>query len=492
MTGSKRRLLIIDDNAAIHEDFRKVLCRSGESAGGLSEAEAQVFGTTADEAVQNEFRVDAALQGDEGIAMVRKALADGDPYAVAFVDVRMPPGRDGVETVAVLFGIDPNLQVVICTAYSDYSWQQIRSKLGSSDRLMILKKPFDPMEVQQFAHALSQKWQRASAGKDRLAALQQMIRRRSEKLHGTTAWLEMDDSELAIAAEMTDLRAQQDLVLEDDLRRALERGEICVHYQPLVNLATRRVVSVEALARWEHPAKGWISPNLFIPIAERSGLILELGEFVLRTACRQAARWQSLAPLNVDVNVSAVQLQRQNVLALARGVLRETGLAAARLTLEITESALIENLDQHLDALRRLRADGVGVAIDDFGTGYSSLSYLQRLPIDCLKIDRSFVRQIHVNQVDASIVTAITAMAHSMDVDVVAEGVEHAAQLQTLRALGCDCGQGYLFAPPMSASECEALLEASARGADAANRATSAQPARPAKVRRVLDRAANL
>jgi EAL domain-containing protein (putative c-di-GMP-specific phosphodiesterase class I)/CheY-like chemotaxis protein len=469
MADHDRRLLIVDDNPAIHEDFRKILCRSSDADMALSDAEAHVFGSTAhDDQPLDTFEIDAAVQGDDGIAMARQALASGRPYAVAFVDIRMPPGIDGVETAVQLFALDPDIQVVICTAFSDYTLEQIRANLGRTDRLMILKKPFDPIEIQQLAAVLSQKWQRVREGKAQLAALQQMVRDRSDELHGSTAWLATKDSELEKAAEHVDIRVQQQLVLESDLRVALESEQLYVHYQPLVSVATHRVVGVEALARWRHPKKGPISPDVFIPIAEQSGLILTLGEFVLRTACSEVASWQRDGEdLTVSVNVSAVQLRRQNVLELAQGVLRETGLDADRLTLELTESALIENLYQVAPALRLLRSHGVGIAIDDFGTGYSSLSYLQQLPITTLKIDRAFVKRIHENPVDASIVSAVIAMAHDVRASVVAEGVETAAQLEAIRALGCDVAQGFLFAPPLPAADCRKMIATIAAAAGA-------------------------
>jgi EAL domain-containing protein (putative c-di-GMP-specific phosphodiesterase class I)/CheY-like chemotaxis protein len=480
MADDARRLLIVDDNPAIHEDFRKILCRSSDADMALSDAEANVFGSVAGD-VQglDAFEIDAAVQGDDGIAMARQALAAGRPYAVAFVDIRMPPGIDGIETAVQLFALDPDIQIVICTAFSDYTLEQIRANLGRTGRLMILKKPFDPIEIQQLADVLSQKWQRAREGKAQLLTLQQMVRDRSQDLHGTTAWLESNESELAKAAEFVDVRAQHQLVLESDLRVALESGQLSVHYQPLVGIATQRVVGVEALARWQHPKKGAISPELFIPVAEQSGLILTLGEFVLRTACKEVASWQrDGVELTVSVNISAVQLRRQNVLELAQGVLRETGLNADRLVLEITESALIENLHKIAPALRLLRSHGVGVAIDDFGTGYSSLSYLQQLPITTLKIDRAFVKRIHENPVDASIVSAVISMAHDIKANVVAEGVETAAQLEAIRALGCDVVQGYLFAPALPAADCRKMI---------ATIASAGLPAPPIRV----DRAAN-
>jgi EAL domain-containing protein (putative c-di-GMP-specific phosphodiesterase class I) len=330
----------------------------------------------------------------------------------------------------------------------------------------VLKKPFDNIEVLQLAETLSRKWQRAHAGSRHLAALQQMIRDRSNELTGKTDAPALADDELAMAAQMVDTQVQEHLVLENELRQAIERGELAVHYQPLVAITTQHPVSVEALVRWEHPTKGWIPPVRFIPIAEESGLIFALGEFVLRTACAQVREWElaGIAVVPVAVNVSAMQLQDQNFVAIVRDILRETGLRPNLLALELTESALLENMQDHIPALRTLRSDGIAIEIDDFGTGYSSLSYLKELPLDAVKIDRSFIREVDVNPVDAAILSAIVAMAHSVNLRVVAEGVETAQQLQVIGRHACDIAQGYFFARPMPAEECaNFLVEASER-----------------------------
>jgi EAL domain-containing protein (putative c-di-GMP-specific phosphodiesterase class I)/DNA-binding NarL/FixJ family response regulator len=455
-----RRILVIDDNQAIHEDFSKILRRESSGVAELSAAAAAIFGDVVTEMPIDEFRIDSAFQGEQGHAMVREALAQHRPYAIAFIDVRMPPGWDGIETAARICQVDPNVQIVICTAYSDYSWKEMTAKLGRSDRFIILKKPFDNIEVLQLADALTRKWQRASDGCRRLATLQQLIRDRTNDLNGSKPLCAVDDGQLALAAQAVSTQDGRELILEDDLRRALEAGELSVHYQPLVEVGTRRVASLEALVRWQHPEKGWIPPNVFIPVAERSGLILALGEFVLRTACEQTVRWEreGLEVFPVAVNISAVQLQGQNIVQLVRDLLLKTRMSPHRLVLELTESALIQNVEQHVVSLQALRRDGIGIAIDDFGTGYSSLSYLKQLPVDVLKIDRSFIAQIDSNPVNAAIVNAIVAMAHSLQLRVVAEGVETTGQLRVLAANGCDLAQGFLFSRPLPAVDCARFL----------------------------------
>jgi EAL domain-containing protein (putative c-di-GMP-specific phosphodiesterase class I) len=225
-------------------------------------------------------------------------------------------------------------------------------------------------------------------------------------------------------------------------------------------VATRRAVGLEALVRWQHPRQGFIAPSLFIPLAEESDLILELGEFVLRTACEQIKTWEraGVPVVPLAVNISALQLQRAGFADSVRRVLRETGMQAEQLALEITESALMENMQERVAELQSLRADGVGIEIDDFGTGYSSLSYLKQLPIDTVKIDRSFIHNIDSNPVDAAIVSAIFAMAQTMRLRVVAEGVETQGQLQVLGRYGCAYAQGYYFSKPLRAEDCRKLL----------------------------------
>jgi EAL domain-containing protein (putative c-di-GMP-specific phosphodiesterase class I)/CheY-like chemotaxis protein len=451
-----RRILVIDDNQAIHADFAKILCRDVTSTNVLAQAEAQLFGDSVVDRTPEIYELDSAFQGQEGLAMVKKALAAQRPYAIAFIDVRMPPGWDGIETAMRIWAVDPALQIVVCTAYSDYSWTQMRAKLGKTDRLVVLKKPFDNIEVLQLADTLTRKWQRAHDGNRRLATLQQMIRDRSAELGRSGNRWSLGDGELAKAAQMVDTAVEEHLVLENDLRIALEQNQLSVHYQPLVDVETGRLSSLEALVRWTHPTKGMIPPTRFIPVAEDSGLIMAVGELVLRTVCTQIRQWQDagVQVVPVAVNLSAVQLRDQDVVELVRGILRQTGVRPQLLTLELTESALIENVKQHIAALQALRADGVKIEIDDFGTGYSSLSYLKQLPVDALKIDRSFTRSIHDNPVDEAIVGAIVAMAHSLQLRVVAEGIETDQQLNVIRRHGCDIAQGYLFSRPMPSDAC--------------------------------------
>ncbi len=243
--------------------------------------------------------------------------------------------------------------------------------------------------------------------------------------------------------------------IHEDLRRALDLGEFEVYYQPLVNMATDRIDSMEALVRWNHPTRGTVGPEVFIPIAEDTGLISAIGLLVLREACRQTAAWQVEFPAHSDVcvgvNVAAVQLQEPTFVADVAQALADTGLPGHRLTIEITEGTLLSDtaiIQNQLVALKQL---GIEIAVDDFGTGYSSLSYLCSFPVDYLKIDQSFVRQLcgdgHAQAI--VVVRSIIGLGHNLNMRVIAEGIEHGNQLHELRAAGCDLGQGYLFARPL-------------------------------------------
>ena len=256
-------------------------------------------------------------------------------------------------------------------------------------------------------------------------------------------------------------QAHERLLLENHLRRALERGELSLHYQPQIDLRNNAVVGVEALLRWRHPERGMVPPDEFIPIAEETGLIAEIGEWVLRTACNQANSWQAagLPPVRMAVNLSVRQLLRQfDLPALVGAVLLDSGLAAPRLDLEITESTLMADPGHAIEVLRELHDMGLQITVDDFGTGYSSLSYLKRLPLDRIKIDRSFVRDIPADADDVVIVQTILAMAKQLKIGVVAEGVETLAQSQFLREQRCEEAQGYFFSHPLRAEACAELL----------------------------------
>jgi diguanylate cyclase (GGDEF)-like protein len=250
------------------------------------------------------------------------------------------------------------------------------------------------------------------------------------------------------------------LKLENDLRRALERDEITVFYQSVIDTASGRIAGVEALVRWLHPEQGIISPAEFIPIAEETGLILPLGERVLRSACFQARTWldNGLDDLHVAVNLSARQLEQPDLREIVQRALADSGLPPSALVLEITESVLMAHAAENIDLLRDLRNLGIKLSIDDFGTGYSSLSYLKHLPANTLKIDRSFIQDIPDDEDAVAIVTGILALAHSLRMNVVAEGVETVAQQETLARLKCDQLQGYLFSKPLPAEVIETQL----------------------------------
>ena len=248
-----------------------------------------------------------------------------------------------------------------------------------------------------------------------------------------------------------DARAQARRLLELDMRAALPRGEFEMHYQPIRDLAAEKIVACEALVRWRHPLRGLIPPGNFIPLAEETGLIVQIGEWVLRTACRDAAAWPD--DIGVAINLSPVQFKDPNLVAHVMNALAQSGLPACRLELEITESVLLQNSEATLATLHALRTSGVRISLDDFGTGYSSLSYLRSFPFDKIKIDRSFVEDVTSRDDSLAIVRAVTGLGRSLGIATTAEGVETPAQLELLRREGCTQAQGYLFSQPRPAAE---------------------------------------
>ena len=260
-------------------------------------------------------------------------------------------------------------------------------------------------------------------------------------------------------ADMTHVTDDR-LALETELRHAVEAGELELHYQPKVDISTGRVRSAEALIRWRHPTRGLVAPNVFIPVAEETGLIMPIGEWVIREACRQVRRWidAGMPPLRVSVNLSAKQFRNADLAAVVRSALDEAQLQPGYLELELTESAVMHDPEKSTLTLEQLSTMGVHISIDDFGTGYSSLSYLRRFPLDKLKIDRSFVRDLMQNPDDVSIVRAIISLAHSLRLRVVAEGVETLDQLNFLTELGCDQYQGFYCSPAVPPDDFVALL----------------------------------
>jgi len=251
------------------------------------------------------------------------------------------------------------------------------------------------------------------------------------------------------------------LELENDLRRAFDSGEFQIYYQPKLDLASGAIIGAEALLRWLHPQRGWITPDTFIPVAEETGLIIALGDWVIREACAQLTAWskQGLGHLTLAVNVSVQQFAREDFVDTVLGALKEFGVKPQQLELEITESLLMRNVDDTTACMRRFRTAGVALSIDDFGTGYSSLGYLRQFPVDSLKIDRSFVKDLHRSEDDAAICAAIIAMARELKLKVIAEGVENAEQLKFLRRHRCDQAQGYLISRPIPAAELQILLQ---------------------------------
>jgi len=610
-----QRILVIDDNRAIHDDFRKILTRADDSEAELAAAELAIFGESAAVDARPTFDVDSALQGEQGVECVRAALAAGRPYAVAFVDMRMPPGWDGLETIQKLWAVDADVQIVICSAHSDYDWTEVVARLGHADKLLIIKKPFEPIEVLQCACALTRKWHNERIVRRQMDTLEQVVSARTQGLEAANKQLRylathdaltglpnrvlLDDrlaqaiahsqrngnlfallmvdldrfklindslghragdellqetarrltgvaraidtiarsggdefvvimhpidaredaellaqrviealkptmriagvdihtspsigiafypadgttTETLIAradaamysakqrgrnnaqcfAPGMDTQSQDKVRLESDLHEAIALKQFELDYQPKVDVKSGAVHSVEALIRWRHPQRGLISPKEFIPLAEDSGLIGPIGEWVVREACRQAKAWQrkGLPQVRVAVNLSASQFRQKNLLATIRQALLDADLDPSYLEVELTESAVMTNPEESVSILEQLSKMGVLVSVDDFGTGYSSMSYLRRFPIDKLKIDRGFISEIMTRPDDASIVRAIVSLAHSLRLKVVAEGVETPDQLDFLKTLGCDQYQGFHFSTPVSAADFEELL----------------------------------
>ena len=612
-----RRILIIDDNAAIHRDFAKVLGTDAEQAAQdtLAVLEAGILGATPSVAMRPQFEVESAHQGRDGVEMARAAVAAGRPYAMAFVDMRMPPGWDGLETIEHLWKVDPQVQVCICSAHTDYDWSEVVDRLGHSARLLVLRKPFEPIEVLQCATALCCKWENEQLVRDQVEELEQLITVRTRGLEaanrqlrhlathdaltglpnrvllddrltqamaqadrngGTFAVLvcDLDRFKLIndslghragdqllqeVAERLTELVRSVDTVaryggdefvllvspiaeredavrlaarvvealqapiriggidvhtspsvgvafypadgasveallahadaamycakqrgrgnvqcfalgmnagaedrvqLESELHNAIKLNQFQLYYQPKVDTTTGEVRSAEALIRWAHPTRGLIGPGDFIPLAEECGLIGDVGDWVLREACRQARAWQQagVAPLRVSVNLSASQFRQQGLVDSIREALDAAGLQPRFLEVELTESAVMSDPEESIAILEQLSTMGVLVSVDDFGTGYSSMSYLRRFPIDKLKIDRVFISEIVNRPEDASIVRAIVSLAHSLRLKVVAEGVETASQLAFLKAVGCDEYQGYHFSRPLPAAGFEELI----------------------------------
>jgi diguanylate cyclase (GGDEF)-like protein len=616
-TLDPRRILVIDDNDAIHNDFKKTLATTPmPAASKLSGAKAALFGdikAATAELTMPKFDVDTALQGQEGLTKLEESLRSGHPFQVAFVDMRMPPGWDGVQTIQRLWQADPNVQVVICTAYSDYSWEEISKKLGLTDRLLILKKPFDPLEIIQIATSLSEKWSLRKKAQLKMDELETMVQARTQELvhaalhdkltglpnrtllkdrivhaiergkrnpeyHFALFFLDFDrfklindslghdvgdellveiskrlgravrptDSvckpqEMSTAARLggdefvilaDDLKSDADagrigdrlleclgqtyelkghkvsstasigittstvayqtademirdadtamyhakaagkaryvmfdrqmhervtarLQMENDLRHAIERNQLFLQYQPVFSMIDGAIVGFEALVRWNHPTRGVITPNDFVPCAEETGLIIPIGYWIISEACRQLKVLRQASPngaeLFMGVNISARQLCFPELVSRVREILNQAGVEPQSLIFEITETVMIRNADATIPVLEELRTMGIRLHMDDFGTGYSSLSCLHHFPLSGLKIDKSFV-QSATNARHKAIVRAIVSLATGLGISLVAEGIETSEQLAVLKQLECSQGQGFYFSPPLDSA----------------------------------------
>jgi diguanylate cyclase (GGDEF)-like protein len=592
------RVLIVDDSPDIHTVFRQILSYQVP----LNPGDADIL------SVLPSFHIDYAFQGEEALQLVKKSLVDDNPYALAFVDVRMPPGWDGMKTIQQIWEIDPDMQIVICTAGSDYSWEDTITTLDEIDNFLILKKPFDTVTVRQIACALTSKWRLGHEARLNTERLEQQVAERTAELYQLAAqdpltklpnrsaliaslneminepmqqpfgvfFFDLDrfklindslthavgDQLLKLVAERLNLaiglhekiiarfggdefamiisnlkdpeeaasiaenllnaiaqpfyigsrqllitsslgiclypqngedpetlcrnadtamyKAKESgpnnyqfydyslnqntlerLELENQLFRAIKNNEFIIHYQPEFNLTTGKLEGVEALIRWQHPERGLISPMEFIPVAEESGQILQIGEWVLRKACKQNKMWQDQGypPFRMAVNVARNQIEEhEDLVAIVQNSLNESGLAPKYLEIELSENIIIHTREiiQTVVSLKQL---GVSIALDDFGVGYSNLSYLKKLPVDRLKIDREFTDSIGANKDDESIVRAVIAVAKSLNIEVIAEGIESNGQYEFLEKEGCHEGQGFYFCKPLSGRDFEEFMK---------------------------------
>ena len=602
------RILIVDDEPGMHDSYRRCFAPVEDtSADALNDMAAELFGddaptTPGDDVVQ--FDAVHCIQGLDAVAEVEAAIAQGAPFAVAFIDVRMPPGIDGKETAARIRALDPNINLVIVTGFSDFSPIEISKAAGPADKIFYIAKPFEIAEVVQTATALGHRWQ---VDRDLAAAMAKLheqsaelaaneskalhlathdslteapnrlafVKALTEKSRGgsmfATAMVDLDRFKLvndtlghlagdeliraiceilhknvpedAIVARLGgdefgvlfdtageqaavmacdrivaacassfrilghsvqgaasigvvvvdgedgrdpfDVMRRADMALnhakksgrgvvrafdesmdesvrfrrriEGGLGQAIERGELSLAYQPIVAGENMEVVGFEALLRWQTEEFGPISPALFIPIAEESNLIHELGDWVLDEALKVLDQWPGQY---VSINFSPRQFRRQNFVGYVMERVQRAGIAPARVQIEITETAIFDNAERAAETLYKLRQMGFRIALDDFGTGYSSLYNIRKFALDCLKIDKSFIDGMGREKESAAIVHSIVHLGRALGLGVVAEGVETEAQVQALRLAGASHLQGYYFSRPVPAEAAAAMAHA--------------------------------
>ncbi|MEG4234049.1 EAL domain-containing response regulator [Microcoleus sp. Pol11C3] len=384
------------------------------------------------------YRVIAAENGRAGVQMALSEIPD-----LILCDVQMPE-LDGYDVLRTLRqnSLAATIPFIFLTAQSEKTDFRRGMELGADD---YLTKPFTKAEL--LGAIASRVLKRQTITQPLTVALHQAEARLKDLVNDST--------------KVTTLSPEK-FALEALLRHALAQGEFQVYYQPQVNIATGQVIGAEALVRWQNPDRGIISPAEFIPLAEETGLIIQIGEWVLLSACAQAASWLAagFSPFTISVNLSARQLSDPELKARIVQILETTGLEPANLELEMTESALVENATVAGATLNQLKALGIRIAIDDFGTGYATLGYLKQFAFDSLKIDRIFVRNANEDTQNAAITTAVILLGHSLNMTVIAEGVETEAELDFLKQHQCDIMQGYLFSRPEPAAIIESMLVA--------------------------------
>lgn len=366
------------------------------------------------------YQTVSASSGEEALQVVAQQAPD-----LILLDIMMP-GMDGYEVASQLKSDDvtAGIPIIMLSALSDPGARVSGLESGAEE---FISKPIERIELSLRVRNLLRLTAHGERADNLRQALQPDVDRRD---------------------------------LESALRQAVERNEFIVHYQPKVELATDQLCALEALLRWDRPGHGAVSPAVFVPVLESLGLIVAVGRWVIEAVCQQIAAWQrsAIGAVEVSVNVSGHQLIEGDLIADIARILAQTGVAPHWLEVELTEGSLMENTQHTIASLQRLHAMGVKISIDDFGTGYSSLAYLRRFPIDTLKIDIAFIREVTSNPQDAAITRTIIELAHSLNLRVVAEGVETQAQLAFLKDAGCDQIQGYLFSRPLPVATLERLL----------------------------------
>ncbi|MGD1809522.1 two-component system response regulator [Dapis sp. BLCC M126] len=370
--------------------------------------------------------IDIVSSGEDAIQVAKEKCP-----RIILMDIVIQGDMNGIETAGKIYN-KYRIPVIYLTAYADDDTLKQAEETGCYGYIL---KPFQEREL----HATIKMALRKHEKETELMRSIETARQMREKLK-------------AIINTSTDLIANTDqLELEKDLYSALEREELKVYYQPLVNISNRQFIGVEALLRWQHHKRGLVSPNTFIPIAEETGLIESIGEWVLRQSCMQIKDWQNTFsfPLKISVNLSSRQLKRKALVQEVSQVLIESKLDPKLLTLELTESLLMDQTISIIEIINQLKSLGLNLAIDDFGTGYSSLSYLHQFPFDILKIDKCFMRNITHNADKVALTKAIIQIGHSLNLSIIAEGVENEKQIEFLEQNQCHIAQGYLFGPPI-------------------------------------------